>query len=79
MPGITLKNIPDPLYQWLVDVARRHHRSLTKEIIFARQCDVEQPTRDRMELLERIRAVRDRYAPIISDADVESWKNAGRP
>ncbi len=79
MPGITLKNIPDPLYQRLVDVARRHHRSLTKEIIFALERHVEQPTQDRTELLERIRAVRDRYAPIISDADVESWKDAGRP
>jgi hypothetical protein len=79
MPGITLKNIPDALYQRLVDVARAHHRSLTKEIIFALERHVQQPTQDKTELLERIRAVRDRYPPTINDADVEDWKETGRP
>lgn len=79
MPGITLKNIPDPLYQRLVDIARRHHRSLTKEILFALERHVQQPTQDKTELLERIRAVRDRYQPTINESDVEGWKEAGRP
>lgn len=79
MPGITLKNIPDPLYQRLVEVARAHRRSLTKEIIFALECHVEQPTQNKTELLERIRAVRDRYPPTISEDDVDEWKDAGRP
>jgi hypothetical protein len=29
MPGITLKDSPDPLYRRLVDLARRHHRSFS--------------------------------------------------
>jgi hypothetical protein len=40
---------------------------------------VEKPTQDKQALLERIRAVRQRYHPTISDADIEGWKNAGRP
>lgn len=79
MPGITLKNIPDDLYQRLVDSARNHHRSLTKEIVFALERYVQQPTQDKTELLDRIRAVRDRYPTTITEADVESWKEAGRP
>lgn len=79
MPGITLKNIPDPLYQRLVDIARCHHRSLTKEILFALERHVQQPAQDKTELLQRIRALRDRYPPTISDTDVEGWKNTGRP
>lgn len=79
MPGITLKNIPDALYQQLVDIARHHHRSLTKEILFALERHVQQPSHDKTELLQRIRAVRDRYPPNISETDVDSWKEAGRP
>ncbi len=79
MPGITLKNIPDSLYQRLVETARHHHRSLTKEILFALEQHVQQPSQDKTELLQRIRAVRDRYPPNISESDVDSWKEVGRP
>jgi hypothetical protein len=79
MPGITLKNIPDALYQRLVEIARQHHRSLTKEILFALERHVQQPFHDKTELLQRIRAVRDRYPPNISETDVDRWKEAGRP
>ena len=79
MPGITLKNIPDTLYQRLVDVARHHHRSLTKEILFALEQHVQQPPNNKTELLQRIREVRDRYPPNISDTDVDNWKGGGRP
>ena len=79
MPGITLKNIPDALYHRLVEIARCHHRSLTKEILFALEQHVQQPSHDKTELLQRIRALRDRYPPNISDSDVDSWKEVGRP
>jgi len=79
MPGITLKNIPDSLYQRLVDTARHHHRSLTKEILFALEQHVQQPSHDKTELLQRIRSVRDRYPPTISETDVDGWKGADRP
>ena len=51
MPGITLKNIPDPLYQRLVEMARSHHRSLTNEVVVALEHYVHQPARDMTELL----------------------------
>ena len=55
MPGITLKNIPDPLYQRLVEMARSHHRSLTNEVVVALEHYVHQPARDMTELLGRPR------------------------
>jgi hypothetical protein len=67
------------LYHRLVEIARCHHRSLTKEILFALEQHVQQPSPDKTELLQRIRAVRDRYPPTISDGDVDSWKEVGRP
>ncbi len=79
MPGITIKNIPNELYQRLAETARTHHRSIAKEIVVALERHVGKPTQDKQALLERIRAVRERYQPTISDTDVEGWKNAGRP
>jgi len=79
MPGITIKNIPDELYRRLVETARTHHRSLAKEIVVALERHVGKTIQDKQALLERIRAERERYHPTISDADIENWKNAGRP
>ena len=79
MPGITLKNIPDPLYHRLVDAAHSHHRSLTKEIVFALESYVQQSTQDKAVVLEQIRAVRNSYSPTITDEDIASWKESGRP
>jgi len=79
MPGITLKNIPDPLYHRLVDAAHSHHRSLTKEIVFALESYVQQSTQDKTVVLEQIREVRSRYSPTITVEDIASWKESGRP
>jgi hypothetical protein len=79
MPGITLKNIPDPLYHRLVDAAHSHHRSLTKEIMFALESYVQQSTQDKTVVLEQIREVRSRYSPTITVEDIASWKESGRP
>lgn len=79
MHGITLKNIPDPLYSRLVEAAHSHHRSLTKEIVFALERYVQQPALDKTVLLEQIRAVRDRYSATVTEVDVDDWKESGRP
>jgi hypothetical protein len=78
MPSITLKNIPDPLYQKLVESARNHHRSLTKELVVALESYVQVPSPDKQGLLERIRAVRNRYPPTVTDIEITEWKEAGR-
>jgi hypothetical protein len=79
MPGITLKNIPDSLYHRLMEAAHSHHRSLTKEIVFALESYVQQPNQDKAVVLEQIRAVRSRYSPKITEADIANWKESGRP
>jgi hypothetical protein len=79
MPGITIKKIPDDLYQRLVDTARTHRRSLAKEIVVALERHVGRAAQDKQALLERIRTVRERYQGTISDADIEGWKDIGRP
>ena len=79
MPGITIKKIPDDLYQRLVDTARTHRRSLAKEIVVALERHVGRAAQDKQALLERIRTVRERYQRTINDADIEGWKDIGRP
>lgn len=78
MPSITLKNIPESLYLRLTEAARRHHRSLSEEIVAALEIHVGQQDRDKQALLDRIRAVRGRYQPTIRDEDIADWKGAGR-
>jgi hypothetical protein len=80
MPGITLKDIPSPLYNSLQQAAQNHHRSLTKEIVYALECYVQQVDTDKSALLSQIRETRNRYAvTTISDADINEWKESGRP
>jgi hypothetical protein len=79
MHGITLNNIPDRLYIRLVEAAQIHHRSLTKEIVFALERYVQQPTFDKAALLKQIRGVRDSYSATITEIDVSNWKESGRP
>jgi hypothetical protein len=80
MPGITLKNIPDPLYHQLIAVAKNHRRSLTKEIVFALECYVQQSNPDKAAIVEQIRLVRNRYSDAnVSQSDISGWKESGRP
>jgi len=78
MASITLKNIPNDLYNRLTEIARRHRRSLSKELIVALEAYVRRPESDRHTLRDRIRAVRDRYPPTISEADIQGWKDIPR-
>ena len=78
MASITLKNIPNDLYNRLTEIARRHRRSLSKELIVALEAYVRRPESDKHTLRDRTRAVRDRYPPTISEADIQGWKDIPR-
>lgn len=79
MPSITLKSIPESLYRQLKDIARSHHRSLTQELVVALETYVQEPKAEKRLTLDRIRLLRDRYRPTISDRDIKGWKESGRP
>jgi hypothetical protein len=73
------KKKTDTVYHRLVEAANSHHRSLTKEIVFALASYVQQSSQDKTVVLEQIRAVRSRYSPTITEADIAGWKESGRP
>lgn len=60
--SITLKNIPDPIYQRIKLAAKRHHRSMNNEIIAClEQALAPQPV-DIETRLDRARRLRERFA-----------------
>jgi plasmid stability protein len=80
MATITVKDIPDDLYEALKKAAARHHRSINSEIIYY----IEQAVRSREvnveEVLERARHLRAEVGPVpMSQEILNEYKNTGRP
>ena len=80
MPTMTIKNIPDDLYQQLKRYAEINRRSLNSEVI---SC-IERVVRSRKvrpeEFLERARRLRKRTREHpISDEEFNAAKGVGRP
>jgi plasmid stability protein len=80
MATITVKDIPDDLYEALKKKAAAHHRSINREIIHY----IEQAVREREinveEVLERARRIREKIGDVpINDEILNEYKNTGRP
>ena len=82
MANLTIKNMPDRLYEQLKRRAAENHRSLNQEVIFCLTLELTRPKRtveEDKELLERIRkhrATMPAYIP--SDEWLEDAINEGR-
>ena len=78
--NITLKNIPDALYQSLKLSAERNRRSLNMEAITV----LEQSLAPKQaisveECIARIRKIHETMKPIrVTDADIDAFKRKGR-
>jgi plasmid stability protein len=80
MATITLKNIPADLHRELKKRAEEHHRSLNKEIIATLTITTGKTHRVDVEaLIREARAARAKFTRQISDAEINTWKRAGRP
>ena len=79
MATLTLKNIPDDVYERLKAAAALHRRSLNSEAIVCLE-SVLIPTRvDRAERLARIRRLRAELAGAeFGEADIDAMKLEGR-
>lgn len=77
---ITLKNIPDDLYQRLKEVAEIHHRSVNMQVIACLE-DTLVPTRaNAEERIARIRRLRAGMPEInLGTEDIEDAIEDGRP
>ncbi len=80
MPAITIKNIPDDLYESLKKAASAHHRSINSELIVCLE-KVLLPTRysaeDHLSIARRLRAKV--KANKLEHEEVTAAKQEGRP
>lgn len=80
MPTITLKNVPEELYERLKARALRNRRSLNTEAIRCLESAVKGPARNSEELLERVARFRESLGSLhVTDEDLNKAKNWGRP
>lgn len=80
MPTITLKNIPEPLYERLKHAAENHRRSLNSEILVCLETVLAPSRYDVSELIEAARSVREKTAHYrLTDEELDAAKNSGRP
>lgn len=76
---LTLKNIPDDLYERLKAAAAAHRRSLNGEAIVCLERMLPPAKLPLAERLERIRRLRSELTGLeVTDADIDTFKRQGR-
>jgi len=80
MATVTVKNMPDELYERLKKTAKKNRRSINSEIIVCIEQAATSRRIDRDEVLENARGLRQWTAGHpISDAEFDQAKEEGRP
>ena len=80
MPALTIKNIPDDLYQELKLAAERYHRSINSEVLVCLKRSL-QPVRINPEdRLKDTRMLRSQIRPdVVTAEDINHAIDKGRP
>ena len=80
MPALTIKNIPDPLYEQLKSAAELHRRSINSEVLVCLEKVLvakKTNTNDRLQRIEQLRA--SIKTNIITADDIDQAIENGRP
>lgn len=79
MPALTIKNIPDELYEHLRASAQAHRRSINSELIHCLEVSLMPAKTDALEVLAQARAIREKIAVYqISSEEIDTAKREGR-
>lgn len=80
MPALTIKNMPDNIYEQLKESARLHHRSMNSEILYCIEQTIGTRKIDIAETLNMARKLRAKTAKhILTDEELNNAKKVGRP
>lgn len=79
MPSVTVKNIPDSVYNKLKQQAQAQHRSMNSEIIACLERAVEPARVSPEEILHQARLMRSRVRGSLTAEEIQDAKNHGRP
>ncbi len=79
MPALTIKNIPNDLYEELKHVAEQHHRSMNSEVIMCLKQKLFPNKISTQDKLSNIQALRSQIKPNnMTSQDIEHAINEGR-
>lgn len=79
MVNLTIKNIPDELYEKLKAAAVRNRRSLNNEIIVYMERILSKPPQNVAEILAKAATIRERTAHYhLTQEQLEAWIEEGR-
>ncbi|MCB8981023.1 MAG: Arc family DNA-binding protein [Ardenticatenaceae bacterium] len=79
MATMTIKNIPDELYEELKQRAAANRRSVNNEVIVLIERAVQYQVQDPKEVLERVRVLREKLDLYVTEDEITAAKNEGRP
>ena len=80
MPALTIKNIPDTIYQQLKTAAELHRRSINSEVLIYLERSLMATKTSSTERLSRIEQLRASIKPnSITPDDIDQAINSGRP
>ncbi len=79
MTTITIKKIPEQIYQMLKQKAVQHHRSLNSEVIACLEFVLKSRRIDPDTLLGRADILRKKISGELTDEDLSLLKDQGRP
>jgi len=80
MPALTIKNIPDDLYNEIKHVAKQNHRSINSEVIVCLKRSLLPKKVSPEDRLKNIQALRSQITQnIITEEDIDQAINEGRP
>jgi len=80
MATLTLKNIPDDLYEQLKTAAKLHHRSISSEVIYCVERVIDPHRLSVDQHLAQARQLREKTTHyLLTDQDIDQAKSAGRP
>ena len=79
MPALTIKNIPEPLYQQLKTTASAHHRSINGELLYQLEAMLLPQPINATSYIEQVRLLRKQVTPDqINPEDIQQAIHAGR-
>lgn len=79
MATLTIKSMPDKLYQALKQNAQQHRRSINSEALVCLERSLAQPIQDPEKVLEDIRVLRQNTARyMVTAKEIQVAKNKGR-
>lgn len=79
MPSITVKNIPEPIYNKLKQQAEAQHRSMNSQIIACLEQSVEPKRISANEILRQARIMRKKVRGSLTAEEIQDAIDQGRP